>query len=424
MRVFIEKIVHGGFGLARTEKEGVIFVPYTLAGEVVEVELMDINKNNLKLAKPLSFNVKSDSRIEPECRYFKECGGCHFQHMDYKSQKLAKFSILDDCLKRIGKIDYDKYEWVDAMDKFGYRNNFQFKVDENGHLGFYKMFSNDIVPVDKCLLANENVNKVIKILNNLLSNDNRPDEIDIRVSPQNEIYLIFKFEKNKMKQQMNSILKNIEHVAGIKVVNINNDREESSFYYSDAMQFDISEYKMVVSYDSFFQINYKVLNKIAGLINDLINSIKELPSIMIELYGGVGTFSILNFYKKFDFVIMIEESHKSCDNALTNLESNDIGNVSVWNVDVETGLARIMRQDLDSVFIFMDPPRTGLTQPVIKSILRQKPEWILSLSCEPSTFARDLSFLVKEYEIVKMYVIDMFPQTSHMETLTLLKRSC
>lgn len=383
MRLKIEKLVFGGYGIAKTS-EKVILVEQVLPGEIVEAKITG-KKGGLPLARPVHIHEPSLHRRKEPCRYAGLCGGCDWQHITYPAQVEIKRDIFTECLHRIGKIDTFPPISINASPEWKYRIRAQLKIDATKTgLGFYKKNSHDVVIIQECLLLDPVINAILNEQQKLhIGNDTKYSQIKAIAGSAN-ICASFPILPDRTVNQT---------------------------------QINIDMYNFIVSGKSFFQGN-KFINPILGTW--------AVPFIhghfFIDMFGGSGFFSILSG-KNFSHGILIESDKNLIREAKVNFLHNKISNIRTHAESVESFLGDYLTRYPHPECIIVDPPRPGLTRIVREGIEKLHPEILLYVSCNPSTQARDIGFFVKKcgYFIEQIALFDCYPQTHHMETAILLK---
>ncbi len=421
MIVDIEKIVYGGKGLGRINGR-VVFVPFSIDGERVEVEIKREKKGIIE-AQIKEVLEKSPFRREPLCKYFRVCGGCDFQHIDYKHQIEIKREILRESLERIGKLKrIPEIQTLPSRREFFYRNRTQLKI-YGSNVGFYMKESHNVVDIDTCPLLIEPISKLpskIKLILSLFVT--QPFEVQT-FGDGNSFLLKFLFTK---KPKMFPVsLKQLRKVLGINI-------EGAGIYYKKGetvvldkvfgkkfINYKVGDYTFKVSIDSFFQIN---VYQIENLINTVLKHVKN-SKFLADMYCGVGTFSIpsaLYVNRVFGFEI----NKFAVKDAKENAVINKVKNVKFYPFETKRAVDFILENDLNIDTVIFDPPRTGLNEYIISRISKIKTlEKVIYVSCNPSTLARDLkSFGEKGFFLKEIYMIDMFPQTYHIESIAILER--
>lgn len=379
MLLNIEKLVYGGDGLARSG-DGVVLLPFVLPGEEVDAEVERV-KNDLLRGRTVEIRSPSDRRVAPRCPYFYRCGGCQYQHAAYEFQLDQKHSILREVLRRIGKIEYDGDIEVISGEPWQYRNRTQLHI-ENGAAGYFEIGSHRLCPIDHCPISSPRLNEAIADLSRELPKLSR-------FTTGLELFT------NETEMQLNPS----GRVPGAA----------RTLFGSIGTTDPIDYNGFRVSRNSFFQVN-------RFLVDPLVEAaIAEAEGdSAIDLYAGVGLFSRA-LTPSFRRVTAVEAS----GSAHRDLQFN-VPDTTAINATAEqflTGLQQ--RPDL----IVADPPRAGLGKQVTAELGRLGAPQLRIVSCDPSTLVRDLSPLLGTgYRIVRLLLIDLFPQTFHMETVVHLTR--
>ena len=386
----IKAFNHQGKGIGNYNGK-VYFIPDTIPEEEISFEIID-EKKNYGLGKVTEFLTKSKDRITPNCPYYQKCGGCHLSHMKYEKQLEFKKATLIDILRKYSDIEIEP-KLIAPRSNFNYRNKITLKI-MNNKWGYYKEESHNFVQIDSCLIAKDSINKIIK--NNSLFNI-KNGEITIRTNQDNEI-LININTKDKINLDLDKL-------SGLNIIGVilNNNL----LYGQKSLTQKVGEYSFQVDYNSFFQINLEILSEVLKILNQ-----KKYRNAL-DLYCGVGTLgTALNKQK----LIGIESSNSSIKNAKINNKLNKQKNTYVLG---DSSKLKEIDEDIDVVVV--DPPRSGMNKPTLRHLLEQKPKEIIYMSCNPVTLASDLKELKKYFNIKEVYLLDMFPETYHIETLIFLE---
>ena len=387
MEVKVLRQDHFGRGIAYINNK-LCFIDKALPDDLLDIDIIK-EKKNFSEGKINKIIEKSSSRVEAICPYYDECGGCHIMHEDYNKQLEFKKIKVDDILSKFAGLDIDISK-INYSDNLFYRNKIVLH-----HLGLYKNKSNDIVKINKCYLVNKKINDIISRLNNY----NDIEEVTIKVSSLDKVMLIIKGNIN------------IDEFKDIDSIYINDKLVYGNNYIEEV----INDLTFYIYKDSFFQVNYNVMNI---LYNKIVDYYKENGNLkVLDLYCGTGTIGMLiSKYSK--EVIGIEVNSDAIDSANRCKDINRINNIEFYLGKVEDKIDLI--KDCDSIIV--DPPRSGLDIHTINTILELKPKSIIYVSCDPVTLARDLKILKDEYIINDIELFDMFPNTYHVESLVVLER--
>jgi 23S rRNA (uracil1939-C5)-methyltransferase len=357
----VEKVIFGGYGLIR-KGLWVILVSDVAPGEEVEVQIVE-NKKSYSIARLVRLIRPSPFRVQPRCPYFGTCGGCQLQHLQYEEQLRLKASWLKEALERIGKLHISQdIVCKPALAKWAYRQRVVLHV-QDGKIGFFARDNKTVVDIKSCpIFAKKSFERCDRSQKRLVVCSNASRTIDIE---------------------------------GLRIA------------YSDHVFVQNSPH-------SFLQI-YKDVLEIAG---DPLDGNGKL----LDLYSGIGIFSLLAARKGWQ-VFSVEASKKAVQLHKENMRVNAIDTIRVVSALVED-VERLV-DDLQSYQIWLvNPPRTGLSQQVIQTIISQAPKQLIYISCMPSTLARDVKKLSEagyELHVIKAY--DMFPQTTHLEAVVSLQRN-
>ncbi|RMF95838.1 MAG: 23S rRNA (uracil(1939)-C(5))-methyltransferase RlmD [Candidatus Schekmanbacteria bacterium] len=421
----IDKAVYGGYGLGHFFDK-VVLIPKTIPGETVKVEIIDDKKDYL-LGKVVGFIKSSTFRRNPPCPYYSQCGGCHYQHIEYNYQTKIKEDIVKETFKRVGGIeDIEVNSMITSPSEFGYRNRVELKVTRKvqknePYLGFYMENSHKIVPIARCLLCGNRINELIEALNfySPIVFKKNCENLKLIYSASSDKLLLKAIGKNLNKRTMENALNDLKkYVKGISGIVFGYGNKKNSFGKEYVYE-RIKDIKYRVNSDSFFQIN-NLLHEV--LLETVIKIFKpKKKEKILDLYSGVGTFS-LPLAQKSSIVVGIESNKDAVDDAKFNAKSNKITNISFIEGDAAEELEGALKKTkFDSIFI--NPPRSGCSTEVKKILSKAEVSKIFYLSCNPSTLARDLKqFLSKGFKIKTVQPFDLFPQTMHIETAVLLSR--
>lgn len=400
MEVIAGKMVFGGDCIAENSEKK-IFIPYTIPGEKVEIKI-EKDFKDYSIAKNLNIIEKSRYRTVPFCPYYGKCGGCNLQHIEPEFQRQLRVQTLKDAFFREG-IEIPQIQIVSGADK-GYRARFQ--LHDGGLMG---KKSNEIIQIDQCPCATEEVNKYLKEIPfkdrpkgriHIFGSKNIasiPDGFDkIVVAEQSEKKQIFEKGKNGKKQKKSK------------------SRYEGTFSESKSTcAVKILDKSITFDALGFFQSNLEVLEKSIPLITGGISG-----KNVLDMYSGAGTFSVF-LTDSFENVILVEHNKSAVVYAEQNLagKKHESFGVSgdVWvKYHAETCIKEC--GNFDAVVI--DPPRSGMEKSVQKWLQNSKIPQIRSLSCDPSTHARDAKALINSgYRLEKLFLLDFYPQTGHIESL-------
>jgi len=408
-----------GLGIAKING-----VPVFLNGGVIgdEVEfIITKKKKNFYKGKILKIIKKSKDRVSSPCPYFKKCGGCDFLTYKDESELNWKKRNVNKNLKKIAGLDLKVEEVIDSDEKIHYRNNMQFQV-KDGIIGLYEKNSKNIVEIDDCIMQKESANKALRIMKNY-KNLKELKGIGIRTNYKDEVLLILVSKKGKI--EIKSILSNLID-SGVKSIYLNYNssdkhysREFEKIYGENYIEEKILDLNYKVSPQSFFQINRSATEKLYEKAIEYLE-IKEDDKVF-DLYCGVGSIS-LSVAKKGAEVIGIEIVESAVENARKNADNNKI-EARFAKGAAEDIIERLWQEErISPNKIIVDPPRRGLDEKLVNFLKENPVERIVYISCNPATQARDLKSLKEVYKVEKISLVNLFPETAHVETVALLSK--
>ncbi len=434
----------------------VVFIANVIPGDIVEAQVSKKRKNYYE-AFPLRFLEYSKDRIEPFCKHFGTCGGCKWQNLPYEKQLEAKEQEVLDNLQRIGKIEIDEVLPIkgSANQKF-YRNKLEFtfsadrwltkeevesdkEIPTEPALGFHvPRFFDKVVDINKCFLQPEPSNAIRNAIreyalkNKLAFFHLREQQgflrtLIVRTATTGESMIILSFfyeDKEKREALLNMLVEKFTEITSLNYV-INEkkndtitDQEIICYKGRPYIEEKMEDLRFRIGPKSFYQTNseqayelYKVVRNFAGLTG------KE---IVYDLYTGTGT--IANFIAKQALqVIGVEYVPEAIEDARLNSEQNKIENTLFYAGDMKDIFTdEFIAEHGQPDVVITDPPRAGMHQDVVETLLRILPERIVYVSCNSATQARDLYLLKEKYRVVKSQAVDMFPHTHHIENVVLL----
>jgi len=426
LEVSIEKLVTGGDGLARHEGQAV-FVPLTVPGDRVRVTVKERRKGFVRAAAD-EILEPGPGRQDPPCPHFGQCGGCDLQHLAPEHQRQAKAAIVTDCFGRLGKLDVsDLLVGPDAGVELGYRNRIRVFSNPVNHYGLMRRGTHEVVPLESCALMPEQFNRDILPWLRMLP---PAEQIVVRMDGRGG-WLVSIFGPSKRLKVMRKVLaalpENEPPAPGCEGLLFNN----LPLWGRGYLIHEIAGHKYRVGAQSFFQGNQAVTEEALATIRSWLTELKDegsLGAMLGDLFCGVGLFS-LALADLFEKVVAVDSDQGGCRDAENNVQHSEAARDKVR---VYTGrLAKVLVQpDLappalwNASCCLVDPPRAGLGKDGVKALLEIKPRHLLYLSCDPATLARDAAaFVAAGYQARKLRVLDMFPQTSHIETLLLLEKA-
>lgn len=426
----IVKIVYPGKSLGYFEGKAV-FTDMGLPGEVVEIEPKKIKKNYLKGITTRVLQV-SPKRQEPRCSHYRVCSP--YQIMDYEFQLEVKQQQIKEIFSRQLRLEPPSLEVIPSPVIWGYRNRAHFHLlwsKETPSLAYHQPGSlEEFVPVDKCFLLPEKANYVLDEALRLMQSEKLKEikEIEVRYSFSTEEIMLVLFidEANKINSiktssfnwpKLKKIFSSLPVSAVVVILREKEKQQEHHLLGRPFLWEEIQGIHYAFGPQSFFQVNVPILNR-------LIKELKEIIPLsgkerLADLYCGVGTFG-LALAPQVAEVYGVELMAENIALLKENLEINHINNFKSA-IGLASKLAEeILSKGMDIVIV--DPPRRGLEKEVIKALNNYPSKFLLYLSCNPTTMARDLSQLFRGYKLLTLRFYDFFPQTPHIEMLGLLER--
>ena len=437
----IDKLVPGGFGLGRLGDGMVVLVRYVLPGEKVLVSESE-RKRDYIYASLQEVLVPSPDRIEPPCPLYGRCGGCDLQHAGPAAQLRLKKTMLAESLQRgAASIFHDRSlpieEPLAAPAQFNYRQRIRLQVDNRQNFGFFHPGSHSVEPVLQCLLANEQLNSVLRQLHSLGPFGDilqHSDSFELLLNPdENETVMLLHFKRKprpadsslaaELKNRINglsSILLTVEGYGLYDPLKRTFQADPPIMSYTSAIAALGSKLILTWEAGGFCQVN---LEQNSNLINLVLEMIGEgAHKNILDLYCGYGNFS-LPAAKMAANVLGIDAQNAAVRSGRRNVLLNRVHNCNFEKNQVPLSLAAISAAKDSFDLIILDPPRRGAPE-VVARLPELGAERIIYISCNPVTLARDLVALAEaDYHLVRLVPVDMFPQTHHLESVALLQRS-
>jgi 23S rRNA (uracil1939-C5)-methyltransferase len=393
----ITSLVHGGRGIGRHEGKAV-FVPLVAPGDRIDCRVVK-SKKRFAEAELTEILVSSPFRREPPCAFFGACGGCQWQHLPYSEQLRWKGQNFSDQLVRSKMVQADRIKpIVAAPEEWRYRNRVQLKTHFSADglaVGFYRHGSHSVVDIDRCLLVAPPLQKVLSLLREYLQgmdNAESVEQVDLACGDDGKVRLLLYVRPEgyeALRRQLGELTVTIDQPA-------------LALRYGPG---------------GFVQVN-------SSQNRAMISNMLELLDLkgnekVIDLFCGMGNFS-LPLACRAGHVVGIEDYAPSIDMARLNAEANQVRNVEFFAADASAIIDRFKGENPD--LVVLDPPRTGNYE-VVNQLLQLKPERVLYVSCDPATLARDLvPLIIGGYEVISSQPFDLFPQTWHIESMTLLQK--
>lgn len=431
----IERMGGGADSVSHLPDGMTIFLPLGAPGDRVLAEVTE-RRERFARGRILEVLTPSDQRAVPPCPYFGACGGCDYQHLNYPAQLMAKRSAVVAALQRIGKFSDAETLAADIVGsklETGYRNKVELAARViNGRLtiGYHRRGTNELIEVDRCLLMGKKFDRAPKALAGALryaagaedfgiervsvrsSSDGTSAEVAVYTNPgpfpRARFAQVLKDALPKTTSTVRVLIKGemeARKVAGVEVLNGAGRWIER-----------VADFTFEVSAPSFFQVNTPVAT---DMVNQVVSALSPTEEdLVLDLYSGVGTFT-LPLSASGAEVVAIESYGPAVRDLRRNLESNGLDAFAVGG-----DAAREVSEFDDATLAVVDPPRAGLERPVIDALISSPIRTLAYVSCDPATLARDLRQLVDGgYILESVTPYDMFPQTSHVENVAVLRRN-
>ncbi len=468
MLLSIEKLIYGGDGLARTPagadgRSMAVFVPFVLPGERVEAEIRQEKPGFARGAMTQLIEASPD-RVEARCPYFRQCGGCHYQHIRYERQLEFKAGILRETLQRIAKIELKSEIRLHASAPWNYRNRTRLQVqtapefppqpaksarsgdpgfppqpaksarsgDPGFALRYFRFGSHEFLPVGECPISSPLLNRVMARLVELggLNCPAAVEEIELFADAADERLLAWAFcgreaDKRDLLRWAEALERELPAIGGVTFFcsrrrpsqgrledEASIDLQSLAQSGARAIRYRTKDHEYQVSAGAFFQVNRTLIDELVTVVTGNASG-----DVALDLYAGVGLFSAA-LARSFHHIFGVEASQTSYGDLVENVPAN----VKAAGARTEDYLRnRPVRKRPD--LVVLDPPRTGAGKAVIRSLVKLGAPCVRYVSCDPATLARDIApLLAAGYHIEEAHLFDLFPETFHIESVMLLAR--
>ena len=448
INIRIDDLAMGGDGVGRSGGLA-IFVPDSVPGDELKVKLIELKKNFAR-AKIIDIVKPSPDRVTPKCPLSKDCGGCQWQSISYPVQLKYKTKIVQETLDRLGKLKVKVNDIIGMDEPWGFRNKIQYPIgdarremrDAKVVMGYYKQGTHEIVDIDSCPIEHPKLSKAAKIVKEILNklgyasyNEDRSSGLFRHLRARigfgtGEVLLTFITNQNAIpgsreliKETVNRCKKEDINVVGIchninpRQTNVIMGEKNRTLWGRDYLFDKIGDLKLKVSNASFYQTNPIQTRVLYDKALELASVSKD--DTVIDAYSGIGTIALW-FARYSNYVYGIEEVKQAVYDAAENAQLNKIENCRFNLGKVERLLSELKEGDV----LILDPPRGGCEEKVLKTIVKSKFRKIIYISCNPSTLARDLAYLsINGFKVDTVQLVDMFPHSFHIETVTKLVRA-
>jgi 23S rRNA (uracil-5-)-methyltransferase RumA len=437
----------GGDAVFALDDGRVVFVPRGAPGDVAEIEIGGATRGVLhgRLAR---IEQPGIGRVEPPCSFFRAgCGGCQWQQLDYATQLAQKQQILRETLRRLGKLEsIPLLDPIPAPDPWHYRAAIQLHIDAEGHVAFTGAHSHDLVAIDACLIAHPLLNRLIAELRSPLAEAILRDRvagihsISARVAAaddQERLLLLIQSKGGRQRSSrrlVETLRQQLPEITSASLLALPDDDVPKrglpvlqSLVGEPFLPHGVGGQRFFVGPLAFFQVHAEQTERLLTIVRQVIAA--ERPAGLLDLYCGVGLFA-LAMADLAGEVIGYEAQPEAIRLAERALETQ----LSLHPAGTAGGNARVRfhRADVETLHpddlrgagvVILDPPRAGLPAQLIASVVASDPRCLIYVSCEPSSLARDLRRLTEGgWRLDSVQLLDMFPQTFHIESVSVLRR--
>lgn len=408
--VKLKAMANGGFALGNNDRR-MTFVPYTIPGETVRVKIVNKQKS-VDFAEGVELIQASGDRVFPKCPHFGpgKCWSCQWQHIDYNAQLLLKQDVLADQLYRLGKFEDLVVERalkpvIPSPQQWAYASNVTMIRDKTGTFGYYRVDGRSIQPITDCHVMHPKLQELFTMIDIDFTDVKR---MQLWVGSDDATMIVLEMTSEDAPQLMADFPTSVNIVLP--------DNEPVNLVGESVVLYEVAERLFRMTVGGSFRANVPQIQNLIGTIINMLN-LSERDSVL-DLYAGVGIFSAF-LAPRAGLVTLVESYPPTATDAEENLK--DFDNVDIIEGSVENVLESLI--DAGEIYeaAVLDPPRNGLSNDVIESIVKLNIPRLVYISSDPATLSRDAKSLVKEgYELVRIQPIDFAPQTYYLETVALL----
>ena len=442
---YIVEIIDNGYqgeGIAKIDGF-TVFVPNAIKGERVKILILKVTTSHA-FAKILEIIEKSDARSDTDCESYKRCGGCNLRHFKYEKTLELKRETVQNLINKNLKEKKQAEKTVGMENPFYYRNKAQYPVGTNKEgkavFGVFANRTHEIIEFEECRIQTKESAEIAKSIVDFI-NEKGISAYDEKTGKGVLRHIIVKYgmktdevmcvlvlnqekfpEEEELKEKLLVSFPNIKTIVkniNKKNTNVILGEKNIVLYGSGYIQDRLGEYTFNISANSFYQVNPVQTEKLYNLAIEGAELSKE--DVVFDLYCGIGTIGIFasKYAKKVYGIEIVEQAIKD---AKENARINNIDNIEFFAGDVEELLQElIFDKNIKPDVVFVDPPRRGLDENTVKILLKIEPKKIVYISCNPATLMRDLNAMEEKYNITKVTPVDLFPFTSHVETVAVLR---
>ena len=426
--VRIERAVYGGAGLARKENGAVALVPYVLPEELVEI---DTSTDEL-----LHIFEPAVARVTPQCTHFGRCGGCQYQHAEYATQLEIKRAILVETMQRAGVRDLPEIT-THTAEPWHYRNRVRFRlgmVEGKLRVGYSIRKTNEFLPITECPIAVPQLWQAATALLRLAESDveahawiSSADEVEFFCNEDRSRLLMtllgsraIPAKKNGFTRLCEALQKKVPQLTGAGIAPIDTRRASvklirTESWGSNGLAYRIAGEGYWISRGGFFQVNQFLVEKLVALV-----CTDRQGTIAWDLFAGVGLFSRV-LARGFQQITAVEANPSAAGDLKNALAALGTQHRAVQATTLDFLRGAVVQRERPELIV-LDPPRAGAGLEACELLLKIRAREVVYVSCDPTTLGRDLVSLQRDYLITAMHLVDLFPQTFHLETVVVLRR--
>lgn len=421
-----------------------VFVHGALPEETVQAEIILVKKN-YAIGKLIKIITASPDRVEPVCPVYAECGGCQLQHLSYSGQLRMKQQQVKDALTRIGHLDTEVLPVIGCSNPWNYRNKMQFPAASGAEgkisIGCYAAATHSVIDTGSCMIQKEANNEVLTTVRKWMQRysisayDEKTGKglvrhvmsrVGVHSGEVMAVLITSAYDIPHKKELVEWLTKYVPNLVSVvqninkKPTNVVMGSKTRVLYGRTTITDSLGALSFNISAQSFFQVNSEQAEK-------LYNKALEYAALsgnetVVDVYCGTGTIS-LYLAKHAGKVYGIEIVAPAIEDAKKNAQDNNCSNAEFILGDAAEKLPQLLAEGVKPDVVVVDPPRAGCEQKVLKAIADVEPQRIVYVSCNPASLARDLAYLSEcGYKTMAAQPVDMFPMTSHVETVCLLSK--
>ena len=445
VRLAITDLTHEGSGVGHIDGQAV-FVPRTAPGDQADIKIVQV-RNSYAYGIVEQLVTPSSDRVENDCPVFSRCGGCALRHLSYEAELAAKEEWVKSNMRRIGKIDLEWEPILLSPQMDRYRNKAQYPIRMvNGRVqaGFFAPRSHRLIPVEDCKLQPLYFADICREVCAFAEEKKIPpyDEetgsgllrhLFLRwaeTTRQTLVCLVLNGNTLPYAQELSERLKALCPGEMTLCFSVNTRRD--NVILGDSIQVVTGSGRIVdklggvelsLSPFSFYQVNRNAAELLYGVAREYAGLAETTPKLILDLYCGAGAIG-LSMASGAEKVIGVESVAAAVEDAKANAARNGIRNAEFMCADAADAAAHLQQQGIQPDVVVVDPPRKGVAESALKDIVAMNPKCIVYVSCNSATLARDCRILVDcGYQAVRGRAVDLFPRTTHVECIVLIKRA-